>query len=265
MPYPIKITDEIKQKTIEKFALSLNNVKLLDGELVYRETFNQTEDNLLIQISLNAYRKIIYLLTEFDKEVGWHGVVSLREQNEYVIEDIIIYPQVVTSVTVSTDINSYTEWLYNLDEEVFTKIRMHGHSHCTMSVTPSSTDITHRHSILSQLESNMFYIFMIWNKSFKSHTTVYDLVNNKYYENDEIIVNILQDEELREFQKNASKFITYLDINTLDKANTVEKSSKIYKTNFGNLRKKSNKNLEFCDYFDWANEDLRERSSYGVS
>jgi hypothetical protein len=90
--------------------------------------------NAVVWFTLKAYRKTLALVTEFSDEVGWHGAVSRLGVNEFVIEDIFVYPQQVTGSTVSTEQAAYTEWLYGLDDDTFGKIRMQGHSHVNIAI-----------------------------------------------------------------------------------------------------------------------------------
>lgn len=67
---------------------------------------------------------------------------------------------------------------------------MQSHSHVNMSTSPSAVDLTHQEKILSQLSSDMFYIFMIWNKKMEHTAKIFDLKNNTLYENKDIDVVI---------------------------------------------------------------------------
>ena len=205
MPRPIILTDKLKQKAREDFAEMLNNIKMSDGKFNYSKSFKYETSNAVVWIKQEAYRKMIALVTEFSDEVGWHGTVSRSENDEYIIEDIFVYPQEVTGSTVNTNQEKYTKWLYELDDETFNKIRMQGHSHVNMGVLPSNVDNKHREQILDQLEKNMFYIFMIWNKSLTIHTTIYDMSKNILYEDDDIEVKLIGDENMNEFLTDAKE------------------------------------------------------------
>jgi len=136
---------------------------------------------------------------------GGHGSVTRSNNNEFIIDDIFVYPQEVSSSTVNTDQKSYMEWLYALDDDTFSKIRMQGHSHGNMGVSPSGVDDTHRQQILNQLEEDMYYIFMIWNRSLNSHTLVYDMAKNVLYEDDDVKVMLLNGVEMEEFIMDAKE------------------------------------------------------------
>jgi hypothetical protein len=74
-----------------------------------------------------------------------------------------------------------------------------------MGVSPSGVDDKHRKKILGQLEPDMFYIFMIWNKSLSIHALVYDMTKNILYENPDVEVKLPGDECLDEFLADAKK------------------------------------------------------------
>ena len=82
---------------------------------------------------------------------------------------------------------------------------MQAHSHVNMGVSPSGVDDTHRQKILDQLEPDMFYIFMIWNKSLAVHTLIYDMAHNILYEDADVDVKLLGDDGMDEFLADAKE------------------------------------------------------------
>ena len=205
MPRPIIITDKMKQDAISEFSESLNKIKMSDGKLNYRCNFTYENRKTTVLLSPEAYRKIVALVSSFNDEVAWHGTVIRSTYSKFIIEDIFVYPQEVTGSTVNTDQEAYTKWLYAFDDEVFNKIRLQGHSHVNMSVSPSGVNERHRQQILEQLEQDMFYIFMIWNKSLSIHTLVYDMSRNILYENSDVEVKLLTDEDMDTFLADAQE------------------------------------------------------------
>ena len=204
MPRPIIMTEDMKNQARKDFNAMLSDMKMSDGKFNYSKSFQYKTGKATVQITQKAYRKMLALVTEFSDEVGWHGTVSRSDDAVYIIEDIFVYPQEVTGSTVNTDQESYTKWLYNLDEDTFGKLRMQGHSHVNMGVSPSGVDDRHRQQILDQLDDSMFYIFMIWNKKLDMHTLIYDMERNILYEDKDIEVKILDDEEMEGFLADAN-------------------------------------------------------------
>ena len=205
MPRPITITKKMKQKALKDFSELLDSMKMSNGKLNYSRSFNYDSGNATVWLTPEAYKKIVALVTEFKDEVGWHGTVSRSGNDEFVIEDIFVYPQEVTGSTVNTDQSAYTKWLYKLDDDIFNKIRMQGHSHVNMGVSPSGVDDKHRQQILDQLEIDMFYIFMIWNKSLSIHTLIYDMARNILYEDKDVKVMLLGGDGMDEFLADAKE------------------------------------------------------------
>ena len=205
MSKPIRVTNKMKKEAQTEFAALLADLKMSDGEIRYSKAFKCKDAEATLWLTPLAYSKTVALVTTFSDEVAWHGLATRKGKSEFVVEDIFIYPQEVTGSTVNTDQEGYTKWLYEFDDESFGKIRMQGHSHVNMGVTPSGVDSGHREKILDQLEPDMFYIFMVWNKSLKTHTLIYDMANNILYEDDDVDVKILGDDALGEFLADAQK------------------------------------------------------------
>jgi hypothetical protein len=136
----------------------------------------KTQDipDISVQITPEAYIKMIKLVNGCDKEIAWHGYVH-KEDNNYLIKDIVVYPQKITSVTVEADEQRYSDWLQKQGEKLNT-LRFQGHSHVNMGVTPSLTDTTYFKDLLEQV--NDYYIFIIVNKSHQINMRVYDKRQN---------------------------------------------------------------------------------------
>ena len=222
MPRPIIFTEEMKQRAKEDFAEMLDSVKMTEGKFSYNKSYSYENSNAIIWVTAEAYKKILALVMDFTDEVGWHGSVSRLNYCEFVIEDIFVYPQEVTGSTVTTDREKYQKWLYELDDNLFSKIRMQGHSHVNMGVNPSGTDENHREKILGQLEENMFYIFMIFNKSLNVHTIIYDMENNILYEDDDVELRFMGEENTDEFLSDAKEKVQKKTHNNKNKKQEIE-------------------------------------------
>ena len=194
MSRPIKITPELLEDARSEFEKQIQKMKLFDGKISFTKTYKwKDDDKATVLFTPEAYIKMFQLIQGFDSEVAWHGVAKRDEENDsiFYIEDILVYPQVVTGATVNTDQEKYQSWLMGLSDNVFNNVRMQGHSHVNMSPTPSSVDTTHQEAILNQLDDEMFYIFMIWNKSMKYNVKIFDLKNNTLYETDDVLMNVM--------------------------------------------------------------------------
>lgn len=72
-----------------------------------------------------AFAKMMMLVEVNDKEVGWHGTVE-RRNNNFVITDIFVYPQVVTPTTVEPSQEEYNEWQTELPDDIHNSLRFMG-------------------------------------------------------------------------------------------------------------------------------------------
>lgn len=138
-----------------------------------------------------AFAKMALLIEKQAKEVAWHGLVSRKAPHVYEIEDIQVYPQIVSGVTVNTDQIPYQSWLMGFDTEAFNMIRMQGHSHVDLNPSPSGDDFRHQSKIVAMLEGDMFYIFMIWNKSLDYRIFVFDASEKLLYYGNDVQVDVL--------------------------------------------------------------------------
>lgn len=212
MSKPIKLTEELINKIKEEFVESIKKTKLFDGKLNYSRNFKWDDENDRASVVFTniAFAKMMMLVHNFTTEVAWHGVAFRDEfdPTKFHITDILVYPQVVSGATVNTDQEEYQTWLYKQEDEVFNNIRMQGHSHVDFGVTPSGVDNTHQEQILSQIDDDMFYIFMIWNKKYNRTVKIFDMENNTLYETDDIDVYIGDDGcDLDEFLKDAKSLV----------------------------------------------------------
>lgn len=216
----IKMTPEYIEECRSDFEKALRLAKLSDGKLNFTKIFPSSDRKAEVFFTPSAWAKMVILINEFDKEVAWHGVAHRAgevegeatpagQKCEYIITDILVYPQEVSAATVEMDTEKYASWLMeNIEDERFNGIRMQGHSHVRMSPTPSSVDLTHQEEILNMLGDNDFYIFMIWNKSFASNIKIYDMRENTLFENGDVTVHILDEVgNLNEFLSSAKAMV----------------------------------------------------------
>lgn len=170
------------QSTVESLQTSKTNVTISFNSLTNlgKATNQQRQSVIVSQLAKN---KMAALVNTSSKEVAWHGTV-IKQDNAYHITDILVYPQIATSATVESNDDSYPAWLDSLDDETFNTIRMQGHSHVNMGVTPSSTDDTFYETLTQHI--NDYYIFIILNKSGKLWINLYDLENQIVYDTSDI-------------------------------------------------------------------------------
>lgn len=189
----IKMTPEYLEASVRDFESALRDARLADGKLQFTKSFSVPDREAVVYFEPIAWTKMVMLVKEFSQEVAWHGVARRGDEpGEYIISDIVVYPQTVTGTNVDMDPEKYAIWLMENDEdERFASLRMQGHSHVNMAVTPSGTDLQHQEEILSQLNDDDFYIFMIWNKSFLNNTKIYDLRENVLFEPADVTIKLV--------------------------------------------------------------------------
>ena len=233
----IKLTQEYIDQACKEFRESITNTNVTDGKVNYTKTFSAIGRKATLYFTENAWTKMQALIREFDTEVGWHGVAKRYgdiDKDEYIIEDIFVYPQIVTGATVNTDQEKYQDWLFSDElDPVFNDIRFHGHSHVNMGTTPSTTDTTHWSNLLSILRDDMFYVFVIWNKKNDRTVKIYDLKKNILFDTSDVTVKILPDKGgIEEFVANAKTYVTERK-NTYTPAKTTTNTSPYNSTGKG--------------------------------
>lgn len=160
--------------------MSVNNVLSYNMTKLFEQRI--AEKNLeipVIRFTDEAYDKVRALIKICDKEIAWHGLVRV-EGNVYTIYDVLLYPQRITGTTVEAIEDEYGLWVTELEDEQFENMRMQGHSHVSMGVSPSGTDESYYDELISHVED--FYIVMIMNKRDEHLFRFYDIRNNVIFD-----------------------------------------------------------------------------------
>ena len=149
------------------------------------------EKKIKVLYTPTAWLKMHTLVQQTPTEVAWHGIVDYnRESNTILVDDILVYPQEVSGGTVDSIDEEYGPWLMALDQKVFERLRMQGHSHVNMGVGASGTDRNYYDNvILPQLKD--YYLFIILNKRGEVYAEFYDIENNLMYEDKDIEHDLL--------------------------------------------------------------------------
>lgn len=141
-----------------------------------------------IWFTVDAMMKIKTLMASTPGEIAWHGFVTPVEAG-YIIYDVTTYPQTVSAAAVDSDDDKYPPWLVNLPDERAAVMRMQGHSHVNMSVSPSGMDTTFFQKMLTQIDD--YYIFMISNLKGDIWINVYDIEQNILFEDKDLNYGVL--------------------------------------------------------------------------
>lgn len=201
---------ELFANIVNGFAEWLSKEKMQNGKLSYSLDVGKVDRKATVTFTSVAWLKMQYLIAVFTTECGWNMVCRRSDdaEDEYIIEDIIIYPQVVSSATVDTDLEAYAKWEDGLDDDVYTNLCGHGHSHVNMGVTPSSTDLEHQNKRLAELGEDRFYIFTIWNKKGDRNWRIFDYKKNILFETGDVEVQIESDNGIFDFMEDVKTKIT---------------------------------------------------------
>lgn len=171
------ILEEIKEK-LEKSSFISPKI-----EVVQQGKKDSRVGTLII--TPNAWAKMMLLVAKYTTEIAWRGLIEKQEDGLYVVKDIVIYPQTVSGTTIITDYEKFDEWLESFTAEERKKMRFHGHSHVNMGVTPSQTDRDMRDGVISQIANktgeNIFYAFVIVNKSYAVSAEIFDISSNALF------------------------------------------------------------------------------------
>lgn len=140
-----------------------------------------------------AWTKLQLLTFAHSSEVAANCLVFRNPecQDEYIVYDVLVYPQIVSAATAETADN-YGLWLNELDDESFNDCRMQWHSHVHMSPSPSGVDFNNMETLADQVKD--YYIFAISNKRSEFNFTLYDVARNVIFENNDISYDILLDD-----------------------------------------------------------------------
>lgn len=196
---PIYLTPEDKEEMMSEFQQQLNKTSLFNGEFNFTRKYyfdpKTAGPKARILYTPMAYVKMLKLIQEFASEIAWHGLVMRGEdEGDFIVYDIITHEQTVTGSTVTTDDEQFRKFYEGLTDDEAEHLFMQAHSHVNFSTTPSAVDLDHQAKIVQQMagrKNKGFQIFQIWNKSLKHNSYIYDFANNIFYEDKDIIVDIL--------------------------------------------------------------------------
>ena len=190
---PITLNEEIIDTYLAQIKTQLTTTRVYKGvTFKFDPAKNMTpETRPTINFSAMAYLKMCTLVDMCDTECAWHGIVEANEERtRFDICDILVYPQDVAGATVQTDEVKYTAWKNELSDDEYNNLRLQGHSHVNFTASPSGVDTTLYEHMLSVLNKDSYYIFMIMNKSRKFWFEIHDLKNNVIYETADIDVTV---------------------------------------------------------------------------
>lgn len=211
---PIFLSDDEKQKLAAEIMAKLAKSKMFDGKLDFKYNYEYEKNkhpNAKLWYTPEAWAKMTALVDIFSGEVGWHGVIERIAQNEWVVSDILVYPQYVTAAHVDTDEEEFHAWWMEQMEFYDGKdvsLNYQGHSHVNMAVSPSATDLQDQQNKMADMKRG-FYVFTIQNKRRESKTWIYDYDNNIAYMPGDIDIDVMIDttQTLMDFMSDAKDMV----------------------------------------------------------
>jgi hypothetical protein len=193
---PMVLTQEAKDNALEIFKKLLetasDNADLKIN--ITTETLMQQQgvQKPTVYILATAYCKMRALIDSSNDELAWYGTAS-RVNNNYFIENILVYPQTVTAATVDADEEKCAKWFMELPDDVINSIRFQGHSHVTMSASPSGRDTNNWQQFGNLLKPDEFMILCIGNKRGEFYWNIYDKAINVFFENKDITTCVVDE------------------------------------------------------------------------
>lgn len=128
-------------------------------------------------ITPDAYKRMCLYVELAPKEVGWLGTISQRPDGDFLIEEVFLVEQEVTSVETELSTEGSEKLVLQLLEggdpglDKVNKLHFWGHSHVRMGTSPSGTDESTMQRFAR--EGHEFYVRGIFNKLGRGTFDVY--------------------------------------------------------------------------------------------
>lgn len=207
MAKQIVMTEDMYENILRDVLEQLRKQKSSDGVFKYSASVGKLEGRRTkLVFSPGAYIKMMELVHGYATEVGWQGTMT-RTEDGFLVEDVFVYPQQVNGTQVLTDDGEYNDWLQSLPDEIFNKLRFHGHSHVNFGVFASQTDLNDRQGVVSQLGPEDFYAFVIVNKKQEISCAIFDMRDNVLYETADVDISVSGVDNVFSFKKESEKLV----------------------------------------------------------
>ncbi|MBP5596744.1 MAG: hypothetical protein J6Y02_15260 [Pseudobutyrivibrio sp.] len=211
----LRPTNEEKVKFIEDLTerLSWYNKGTLEDFSIddLKKEHSKIPDNVTkpsIAITAEAYLKMLELVNQSSVECSWHGLVK-RYGNAYLVHDVLVFPQINSPTSTTTDEKEFAEWQTKLimdPEFPIHELRLHGHSHVNMNVFSSGVDDKYQKDLLMKVEDGDYYIFFIMNKRMEICVFLYDFSQQVMFDKNDIELKIIScKDDIRQWAKDQLK------------------------------------------------------------
>jgi len=201
----LRLTAEEKNMLLQDVEHTLkeickNNISVFEyTKKDVQDFLNNLTDNTVekptLMIVAEVYTKMYELVKQSDIELQWHMLVERDiKTNNYLIYDIMLFPQINSGVSTTTDEKAFAEWQMNLikdPEFPIEDLRGHGHSHVNMNVYSSGIDDAYQRDLITKVEDGDYYIFLVLNKRMEMFALIYDFRQQILFETKDIDIKIM--------------------------------------------------------------------------
>lgn len=195
----LRANDQEKNLFIDSIIKKMFDMKTsideFDIEDLKRE-YSKIPDNVSkpeITITAEAYLKMLELVNQSPVECSWHGLVK-RYENKYLVHDVLVFPQINSATSTTTDEKDFAEWQTKLILDPnfpIEELRLHGHSHVNMNVFSSGVDDKYQKDLLAKVDDGDYYIFFIMNKKMEMCIFLYDFKQQIMFDKNDIDFRIV--------------------------------------------------------------------------
>lgn len=203
-----------------------------------------------VGITSEALAKMSIYVDECSDEIGWLGTAHKNEQqNTILIDDVYLFDQDVHGTTTEITpegLSQFAEELLTMGEEgmeIWNNLRMWGHSHVNMGVTPSGQDNTQMNTFKEG--GHEWFIRLIANKQGEMKLDLYDYKHGIIF-TDLQWVEVMSDDE-RQIQDQIDQLYHVLDELQQERVNAYEVAIK------EEMKLKVRKMVTTSKYGYWAN------------
>ena len=149
-------------------------------------------------INNDAYLKMQEYIAQSNKEIGWLGTCS-RKDEDYIINNVYLFDQEVHETTCEITEEGLNKFALELMKtpngmDIWNNICLWGHSHVNMGVLPSSQDNKQLDFFLKNMKEG-FFIRYIGNKKGEIGLQIVDIDKNIILDEKEISIKRIMTEE----------------------------------------------------------------------
>lgn len=198
---PLKLTTNLVDELTEEFRKQLESHSAHTDRInysknlsdIFKKTTGSTPfEKVCVNFTPDTYLQMMQLVNTCTDEIGWHGTVQRVSEKKFIIDKILVFPQIVSGTEVTPDETEFNKWMLQFfeddEDDTIQRMRFHGHSHVNMGTTPSGTDDRYQGEMLGNIKD--YYIFLITNKRAEHNIMIYDVKNNLYLEKSDITLGI---------------------------------------------------------------------------